>query len=369
MSSLVEFIWFTLLIFYFCFDYTLLISVSCIKTYSPQKNQELPLSVIIAAKNEAKNLSENLDLVLNQKYSTFEVIVVNDQSVDNTNSVLELLAKQHKHLKIIQIKKGGQSSKKNALSLGIKTARYEHLIFTDADCSPVSQYWLKNIQRHFTKKHMLILGFSPYQKQPGLLNTLIQFETLQTAINYFGFANLGMAYMGVGRNLAYTKSLYKIKNGFQSHKHLLSGDDDLFVNQVNQKNKVGLSINPDSFVESKPKARFKSWIEQKRRHITTASHYQLKHKLCLGFQYLTKVLFWFLAIPLTLYLTYISNFKILYVAILIVLLSIKTGLNWWVFKKFSNQNLWFSSYLWEIILIFNQFYIFTKNIISPKNNW
>ena len=175
--------------------------------------------------------------------------------------------------------------------------------------------------------------------------------------------------MGVGRNLAYTKSLYEKNQGFQSHQQLLSGDDDLFVNQVVQYHQVGLCLNPESFMESQPKTNFKSWIEQKRRHITTAPHYSLKHKLLLGFQYLIKVLFWGLAFPITFIFTFQNGFKLIYLAILILFLGLKIKMSRKVFKTFKSQDLWMTAYFWEFVLISIQFYIFTKNIFSPKKNW
>lgn len=369
VSALVESLWISLLLLYFCFEYALLISVQFITNPPLEKNKERPVSVIIAAKNEAENLSQNLVSILNQNYSVFEVIVVNDQSQDSTKMVLISLAERYKHLKIIHVNTDIKSSKKTALDFGIKNAKYEHLVFTDADCKPMTKYWLKTIQTYFSEQQELVLGFSPYQKKPGFLNALIRYETLQTAVNYFGFAKLGLAYMGVGRNLAYTKGLYEKNRGFQSHEHLLSGDDDLFVNQVNSQYQIGLCLNPESFMQSQPKTDFKSWIDQKRRHITAAAHYKFKHKLLLGFQYLTKVLFWVVALPLTFMLSFYSNIDTIYLAILIILLSLKTYLNRKVFKGFSSGDLWFSAYFWEIILICAQFYIFTKNIFSPKKNW
>lgn len=369
MLAIVELIWGILLLLYFSLDLILFISINKIKTTLKENTQILPLSIIIAAKDEGDNLKNNLRYILNQNYPKFEVIVVNDQSKDDTKSVLKSFARQYNHLKSLNVNPDIQSSKKKALELGIKSAQYEHLIFTDADCKPLAEYWLKSMQAYFSVEKPIVLGFSPYQKKVGFLNALIRYETLQTAVNYFGFAKLGLAYMGVGRNLAYTKNLYKKIQGFQSHDDLLSGDDDLFVNQVSEQHQVGLCLNPNSFMESQPKNDFRSWIEQKRRHITTAPHYHLKHKLLLSFQYLIKILFWGLALPLTIFLTYKNNFEVFYLAIPIISLSFKIYMSRKVFKTLKCQDLWVSAYFWEFILICVQFYIFTKNLFSPKKNW
>ena len=360
--------WIAILLFYFLFDFLLYFSVLYIQT-KVSHAKALPLSVIIAARNEAKNLNENLPHILNQNYPVFEIIVVNDQSNDNTENVLKTYSKKYQNFRYLNRDSNNKSSKKKALDVGIKAAQYEHLIFTDADCKPLSKHWLERIQNYFSEEKPMVLAYSPYEKRKGVLNHLIQHETLQTAINYFGFANLGMAYMGVGRNLAYTKKIYHEFNGFEDHKHLLSGDDDLFVNQVSKKYELGLSLHPESFVKSQPETDLKSWIQQKRRHITTAPHYRIQHKLLLGFQYLIKVLFWFVAIPLTLFLEYKNGFSMYYILILFTLLTLKGIIAHRVYKKFKVDAFKISSYVWELLLICMQFYIFTMNTISPKKTW
>lgn len=369
MFTPLELIWILLIFLYFSFDIILLLAVNKIKLKPFNNSSPLPISVVIAAKNEAENLKTNLPYILKQNYPVFEVIVVNDQSKDNTIEVLERLKKHYQSLKYLNVDFNTTSSKKNALNLGIHHANYEYLVFTDADCKPISENWLMHLQNHFSPQHELVLGFSPYRQLPNPVNPIIRFETLFTAINYFGFSKIGMPYMGVGRNLAYTKSLYRKIGGFKTHRHLLSGDDDLLVNQAVKKTQIALCLNPDSFVDSQPKLNFKSWFDQKRRHITTASHYQLKHKIWLSLQYLTKVLFWFIAIPLTIYLEVQNNFQLYFTGIILFILLLKAGLNYNIYKKFSSHDLWYWSYLLELNLICLQFYIFTRNLFSTKSNW
>ncbi len=369
MFTPLELIWIILISLYFSFDIILLLAVNKIKLKPYSNNSPSPISVIIAAKNEVENLKNNLPYILKQNYPQFEVIVVDDQSKDKTIEILQQFEKQYQFLKCIGVKSSKKSSKKNALNLGIHHAKYEHLIFTDADCKPLSENWLMYLQNYFSPQHELVLGFSPYRKLPSPVNRIIRFETLLTAINYFGFSKIRMPYMGVGRNLAYTKSLYRKVGGFKTHCHLLSGDDDLLVNQAVEKTQIALSLNSDSFVESQPKLDFKSWVNQKRRHITTASHYRLKHKFWLGLQYLSKVLFWFIAMPLSLVLEIQNNFQLQFISILLFLLVLKSLLNFQVYKIFLSKDLWFWSYYLEIKLICLQFYIFTKNLFSPKSTW
>src|SRR6202012_605330 len=99
----------------------------------------------------------------------------------------------------------------------------------------------------------IVLGYSPYNRTGNILNPIIRFETIKTAINYLSSALTGDAYMGVGRNLAYTKTLFFGAKGFAAHMHVLSGDDDLFVNQNSTPENTAVEISPESFMFSDAK--------------------------------------------------------------------------------------------------------------------
>ena len=239
-----------------------------------------PVSIIICAKNEAENLIKNLPLILEQDYPDFEVIVVNDRSEDETERILNELALKYPHLKSARVKIDPQfiNGKKLALTLGIKASANEWLLLTDADCRPDGKQWLAQMQKNFRKNTDIVLGYGGYIKEPGLLNLLIRFETAYTAMQYIGMAMAGKPYMGVGRNLAYRKSLFFRNNGFGSHSGLISGDDDLFVNETATKNNIAVEVHPDSFTWSETVKNFDEWYRQKKRHLTTASRYNAPSK-------------------------------------------------------------------------------------------
>ena len=133
-----------------------------------------PISIIICAKNELDNLRKNLPIILAQNYFNFEVIVVNDQSSDESTFFLNELAKENKHLIIVNIDDFVTHGlgKKFALTLGIKTAKHEHLLLTDADCIPNSKDWVKQMSSNFNNAE-IILGYGSYEKKKGLLNKII----------------------------------------------------------------------------------------------------------------------------------------------------------------------------------------------------
>jgi poly-beta-1,6-N-acetyl-D-glucosamine synthase len=253
-----------------------------------------PISVIICARNEAENLKKNLRSILTQKHSDYEVIVVNDCSTDETDEVLGSYLKESDILRVTTITpdKKFTHGKKLALTVGIKAAKNDWLVFTDADCAPVSNKWLSRLQENFTQTTDIVLGYGGYASRKGWLNTYIRFDTLIIALQYFSYALARIPYMGVGRNLAYRKSLFFKNKGFASHYELASGDDDLFINETATNQNTAVEFHPESHTLSVPKLTWAEWLKQKKRHFTTAGRYKSKHIFLLGFEPLTRLLFY-----------------------------------------------------------------------------
>jgi biofilm PGA synthesis N-glycosyltransferase PgaC len=266
-----------------------------------------PVSVIICAKNEIKNLKKNIYSVLDQVYPEFQVIVVNDCSWDESGDFLDELEKEYPHLKVVTIieQEKYQHGKKFALTLGIKAAKYDLLLMTDADCIPANNNWLYNMQNNFSEKKDIILGYGAYARKKGLLNKLIRFDNFHNSLQFLSFAKAGMPYMGVGRNLAYRKDLFFKNKGFASHNHLLSGDDDLFINEVANDKNTTIEIKPVTFTISEPKTTFKTWFRQKKRHLTTSRYYKFNHKFVLGMYHFTHLIF-YVSLPMLLIFRYCS---------------------------------------------------------------
>lgn len=241
------------------------------------------VSIIIAARNESDNLFRNLPLILNQEYPNFEVIVINHQSIDDSSYILDAYKQDFKNLKVITVERSKHLAygKKLPLTIGIKGAKYEHLLFTDADCKPASNQWLNKMASSFAEKE-IVLGYGPYQLERGFLNKVIRFDTTWIAMNYFSFAKAGVPYMGIGRNLAYTKTAFNNANGFKSHYSLASGDDDLFIQDAATKKNYTISLDPQSFTYSMGASSWSGWFNQKARHYTTSPKYKVFKKLMLG---------------------------------------------------------------------------------------
>jgi len=274
-----------------------------------KKPQALPpISIIIAARNESDNLYENLPYILTQDYPEFEVIIVNNQSVDDSTWLLKALCLQHKNLRVVEIAKNKHllPGKKLPITLGVKGAKYENMLFTDADCRPASNHWLRIMAGSFSEKKEIVLGYAPYYKTKGIINKIIRYDTAFIGVSYLSLALVKLPYMGVGRNLAYSKKVFDTVRGFKSHYSLPSGDDDLFIQEAAVNENYTIQLSPDSFCFSMPATTWKSWIRQKTRHYTTSSRYNFIKKALLGIY------------PISLLMTWIS---------FVILLS---NANWWI---------------------------------------
>ena len=253
-----------------------------------------PVSIIISARNAVLKLEDNIQHWLTQDYPNFEVVIVDDRSSDETAYFLVKTAEKEPLLKYVlldpDVIKNG--SKKLALTLGIKKAKNNHFLFTDADCIPSSDQWLKQMATGFTHKKDIVLGVSPVNTKKSFLGRLTQYENLLTAMQYLGMAIKGNPYMGVGRNLAYTRGVYDGVGGFSKHHHLPAGDDDLFVQEASNANNTVVCIQPESFVNTEGPKNWKDYWKQKMRHLWIGKQYRNDVKNRLAWLPISQLLFW-----------------------------------------------------------------------------
>lgn len=269
-----------------------------------KSNTKEGVSVIICARNEEVNLKSFLPSILEQDYPDFEVIVVNDCSEDDSYVVLGEYMKKYPNLKISNINKDPQftHNKKFAQFIGIKAAKNELLLFTDADCRAESPKWLDDMVSHFDSNTDFVLGYGGYLAKKGLLNKYIRYDSMFIAMQYIGMAIRGIPYMGVGRNLAYRRSLFFSSKGFSTHYHLVSGDDDLFVNAYSSRKNTACEIRKEAHTRSVPAESMEQLFRQKKRHLSTAIHYKFRDKFLLITEPVSRVLFYILLIVLLAFL-------------------------------------------------------------------
>ncbi|MBM3419264.1 MAG: glycosyltransferase [Bacteroidetes bacterium] len=287
-------------------------------------SSSIPISVIIAARNESDNLYENLPTILSQDYPEFEVIVVNNQSIDDSGWLLTAFSRQFPNLRVVELGRNQhlRPGKKLPITLAIKAAKYEHFLLTDADCKPSSSQWIRQMSSHFSSSKHIVIGYGPYSKNKGFLNRLIRYDTAWIGVSYFSMALAKLPYMGVGRNLAYTKPVFNSVNGFKSHYGLPSGDDDLFIQEAAKKSNYTVNLDPTSYCYSAAAPTWGRWIRQKSRHYSTSSRYKLIKKWLLGIYPISLILMWASFVTLM----FNGEYRSFSASIFIVTLILK----WWV---------------------------------------
>lgn len=330
--------------------------------------KRIPISVIVCAKNEEENVKNFIPLLADQDYPQFEIVLIDDASSDGTLDVLEEYEKKYPNIKLVKVENNEAfwGNKKFALTLGIKAAKYEYLLFTDADCYPVSKDWITKMSSQFTQQKNIVLGYGAYEKIAGtFLNKLIRFETLLAATQMFSWAKIGKPYTGVGRNMAYKREEFFKVRGFMDHMKIRSGDDDLFINQAANGNNTTICFAQDSFTYSKPKTTFKEWFTQKRRHVSTAGHYKFFDKLQLGIFFISQFFFFILAIILLAF-----QYQWIIVASLIGFRYLFTWLTLgFAAGKLKEKDVMYWYPFIEIVLIFTQLNVFISNTFSKPVHW
>jgi cellulose synthase/poly-beta-1,6-N-acetylglucosamine synthase-like glycosyltransferase len=330
---------------------------------------KLPVSVIICARNESENLSKYLGSVLEQDYPDYEVIVVNDCSEDNSYEILGDYLEKYPHLKISTIKKDPKftHNKKFAQFIGIKASVNEILLFTDADCMPESDKWLERMTSHINDKISFVLGYGGYFKEEGLLNKYIRYDSMTIAMQYLGMAIRGIPYMGVGRNLAYKRSVFFENKGYGVHNHIVSGDDDLFVNTNARGNNTAVEFSPAAHTRSVPCSDIIEWITQKKRHLTTAPYYKLRDKVFLITEPVTRIVLYALLIIL-LSFSFLWPYVIAIFGIRLITQIVVYAL---VQKRLNETGLISYSIFFDIFSPLINIFVYLSNIrIRPdKNRW
>ncbi len=351
-------------LFYYVFFFS---RVAFFKQKQKSQNRQHPVSVIVCARDEDENLARNLPGVLVQRYPTsHEVVVVNDNSLDDSKYILQELKKTFRSLHIVELTQEAKliSGKKYPLSIGIREAKHEVLLLTDADCVPASEYWLEKMQNGYDENTEIVLGYGAYHKKRGLLNKLIRFETFHSALQYLSYALAGIPYMGVGRNLSYRKDIFLRNKGFSSINHIPGGDDDLFINKVATGKNTAVVIDPEAVTLSVPKAKWGQWIRQKTRHYTTAKYYKPVHQFLLSLYSFTQFIYY----PLFAVVIWLYNWQLALI-VFGVRLVWQAVVFYKSMKKMGEPDLW-PWFLFFDIWMFFYYILFVPTLWKkPKKSW
>ncbi|UXP30724.1 glycosyltransferase [Reichenbachiella agarivorans] len=339
------------------------IKISRYSTNTSSQNQ--PVSVIVCAHNELDNLKELIPILQQQNHPNFEIIIVDDRSDDDTfDYMLDIKSEKLKHVRVDKVH-DHINAKKYAITLGVKAAKNDILLFTDADCRPTSENWITEMTSHIQEQTKFSLGVSQYIKEKGFLNLYIRYETQQTAVNYAAWALAGNPYMGVGRNLAYRKSAFIENKGFNKFQHIMGGDDDLLVNQLANKKNTQVVLGADSLTLSVPKKTWREYFRQKLRHFSVSKYYSFKDKTLLGLQNLSNLLFWLSLIILAIQ----TNRYEIVLGILLFRWIMLMNLNYFTSKKFGDR---INTWLVPVLDLFYVLFVTTAGtiaIFTKKVKW
>lgn len=323
------------------------------KEESPQLAARLgnppKVSVVICARNEGPNLRKNLPRILDQDYPAFEVIVVNDDSTDDTAEVLERLRAEHPHLKSSHHLETPKPfpGKKFPLTMGIKAAQGEIILLTDADCYPASSDWIAAMASKFEPGVELVLGLGRYEPEEGWLNKVVQWETFHTFLQYASWALAGRPYMGVGRNLAYRRDLFFKTGGFSRHQHIAAGDDDLFVNSVANRRNTRICFQAGAETFSQGPSNWVEWREQKTRHLSVGRFYKASDRLLIALYTGSHVLS-YVTIPAL----FATNVPMAWLTVCLPLRwLVQMGVYYRVIPRVGTPDLWYFSTIFDFLTV------------------
>jgi cellulose synthase/poly-beta-1,6-N-acetylglucosamine synthase-like glycosyltransferase len=268
------------------FNAALFISLVSLRTANKNKSEALPISIIIAARNEEKNIPVLIRSLNEQNYpkDKYEVIIVDDNSADNTLEVIKRNIPQGLNLKYYSIRPEEKElpAKKGVLIYAVKKTNFPYILVTDADCRP-SKNWLRSFSSKFSEGYDVLFGAAPFFKRDGLINKISRFENLRSGILTFAAAELKFPYSAAARSFGYTRTAYDKLNGYHSVSDAIAGDDDLFIREaVKAGMEIGTVVDADSFVYSETASSLPDYLKQKARHLSVSGKYLFAHQLILG---------------------------------------------------------------------------------------
>lgn len=324
-----------------------------------QSNERIKISIIIAAKNEEKNINVLINSIYanNINYEDFEVIVIDDNSDDKTFDVVKAISEKFNNLKLISSEKKIYPGKKGALAAGINECQFDYILITDADCV-VSEKWIETFANEFSNGFDFVFGAAPLIKQGGFVNVLSCFENLRSSLLTFSAAKLGMPYSAAARSFGFKKSSFEKIKGYENTTETLSGDDDLLLREaVKAKMRIGCIVEPDAFVFSETKKTFREYLLQKSRHTKTSVHYLFESQFPLGFWHITNLLLLLCILLIPINPVYGIFFIIKLLSDVVVVLSLQKKFGY----SFSLFEIIFLQPVYEVMLVVN----FLAGMILP----
>lgn len=260
-----------------------------------------PVSIIVVSRYDSENLAKCLPSILEQSYPNYEVVVVNDGTTNDTTILLDNLKKKYSHLRTTYLPEDAKymSRKKMCMTVGIKAAFYDYLVFTDSDCVADTRDWLTEIMRNFNEETDLVLGFN-HNKATDNCETLwqkfINFDNVFSTIKYMSYAMRGLAYSGTIKNMAYRKEKFFENRGFASNLNIEGGEDDIFITEVSNGTNIAVETSPNASTSINKEVTLKSFIEKKETDLENSEYYPNNVKLRINTEVTTRYLFFLIFI-------------------------------------------------------------------------
>jgi len=341
---------------------------SKLSAYKPLEDVQIdiypPVSIVICYKNAEKTIKNTVRAALTQNYPTFEVVLVNDFSDDESKNIVRSI--DDERIRHIDCTKN-IAGKKQALLEGIQAAKYEILLLTDADCLPDSTEWItKMVSNKISNQAQVVLGYGPMMPTKKVVSQFSNFETVLTAMQYLSYCLAKFPYMGVGRNILYEKSLFLSKNNLIAGKTLPSGDDDLWINSISNQVKMSICLDPKTFVYSETKQTWRAFFIQKSRHVSVSPYYKTKHKILLFIFSFSNIGLYFVAFfSLVIGILPFSYLFILFCSKWLI----QSFLHFKAFTLLSTKNLWLFYPIYEMLFSCYHVFLFVFGLVNKKKTW
>ena len=325
-----------------------------------------PVSIVLVANNQYEFLQTNLPALLEQEYPDFEVVVVNDNSDDGTEDLLKELSHQHNNLQSIVLKQSLNwfKGRKFPLSLGIKSAKNDFILFTDPACKPISDQWISEIISSYDGQTEIVLGYASWQTT-SVFNRFYRFVAFYDALFYFSMALSGIPFKGIGKNLSYKRGLFYKHKGFSSHYTISAGEDEIFVNKAAKKQNTSICIHEAGKVISEKNTSFLNWLNLERSRLKIRRFFKPAHRVMISLYSASVFIFYtsfaFLLIAGFHWLVPVSVFALRLISQTIIFAFTQ--------KKLSEKKLLLLSPFFEIFILLIDFFIWINLLFSRKYKW
>jgi glycosyltransferase involved in cell wall biosynthesis len=325
-----------------------------------------PVSMIVLAHNQYNDLQHTLLVLLNQDYPEFEVLVVDDNSDDGSDELLEKLTEQHANLRVVKLTQSLNwfKGRKFPLSLGIKSANHDLLLLTDIQFRPAGKKWISEMADSYSQNTDIVLGYSTYDT-PTKFNKWLRFMAFYDGLVYLSMALSGRTFKGIGSNLSYRKSLFYRNKGFSSHYVINAGDDELFVNKTATRRNVRIQISGNSMVKSGKPVSLLQWLAKEKTRLSIRRYFKFSHRTLISVFSTSTFLFYLIFILLLLlqiqWPVVVGLFAVRLISQMIIF-----GL---AQKRLSEKNLLLLSPFFEVILVLVDLFIWIRLLLSKKSTW